>query len=94
MSGVAKGVGKVFTTVGKAVFGDSKKASAATKATTATGGAAATTAEASQPAARVAAPEERFLALRRRRGSRTLLSQERLNAESGLGGETTTLGGM
>jgi hypothetical protein len=82
MSGVAKGVGKVFTTVGKAVFGDSKKA------------AAATTAEASQPAARVAAPEERFLALRRRRGSRTLLSQERLNAESGLGGETTTLGGM
>lgn len=31
--------------------------------------------------------------LRRRRGTRSLLSDERINAESGLGGDQTTLGG-
>jgi len=50
-----------------------------------------------QPAAmdaRVATPEERRTALRRRRGARALLSEERVDAESGLGGMNTTLGGM
>ena len=46
-----------------------------------------------KPAARMASPEERALALRRRRGSRSLLSEERMNAESGLGGDQTMLGG-
>lgn len=51
-------------------------------------------AEAPQPAARAATAEERAIALRRRRGTRALLSQERIDAEMGLGGDQTTLGGM
>lgn len=51
-------------------------------------------AEAPQPAARVASEGEKAMALRRRRGTRALLSQERLDAEAALGGEQTTLGSM
>ena len=47
-----------------------------------------------QPKARVASEEEKSKALRRRRGTRSLLSQERIDAEAGLGGEKTTLGSM
>lgn len=78
MSGVAKQVGKIFSS------GDTKQAMA-TESKRQT--------EAATPA-RMASPEERALALRRRRGSRSLLSEERMNAESGLGGDQTTLGGM
>lgn len=49
--------------------------------------------EAQTPKPREATPEERVVALRRRRGSRALLSQERMDAEAGLAGEQTTLGG-
>lgn len=42
--------------------------------------------------ARMATPEEKALALRRRRGGRALLSQERMESEAGLGGDQTTLG--
>lgn len=48
------------------------------------------------PAASIASgatPEQAVTALRRRRGSRTLLSQERMDAELGLGGGASTLGG-
>lgn len=51
-------------------------------------------AEAPQPAGRVASEGEKAMALRRRRGTRALLSQERLDAEAALGGEKTTLGSM
>lgn len=50
--------------------------------------------EAQTPKPRETTAEERAIALRRRRGTRSLLSQERVNAESGLGGEMTTLGGQ
>lgn len=46
------------------------------------------------PKPRAATADEAVNALRRRRGSRTLLSQERMDAEAGLAGEQTTLGGM
>lgn len=46
------------------------------------------------PKPRAATADEAVNALRRRRGSRTLLSQERMDAEAGLGGDQTTLGGM
>jgi len=49
--------------------------------------------EAQTPKPREATAEERTIALRRRRGSRALLSQERMDAEAGLSGEQTTLGG-
>lgn len=78
MSGVAKQVGKIFSS------GETRKAMA-TESQRQT--------EAATPA-RITTPEERALALRRRRGSRSLLSEERMNAESGLGGDQTTLGGM
>lgn len=83
MSGVARQVGKIFKS------DDTKQAMAAESQRQAQAAAAA-------PAtpARVTTPEERALALRRRRGSRALLSEERMNAESGLGGDQTTLGGM
>jgi hypothetical protein len=42
---------------------------------------------------RSASEAEKSIALRRRRGTRSLLSQERLDAEAGLGGQQTTLGG-
>lgn len=83
MSGVAKQVKKIFSS------GDTKQAMAAESQRQAQ---VATAAPAGP--ARVATTEERTLALRRRRGSRTLLSEERMNAESGLGGDQTTLGGM
>ena len=50
--------------------------------------------EAQTPKPREATAEERTIALRRRRGSRALLSQERMDAEAGLLGNQTTLGGM
>jgi hypothetical protein len=46
------------------------------------------------PKPRAATADEAVMALRRRRGSRTLLSQERMDAEAGLAGEQNTLGGM
>jgi hypothetical protein len=49
--------------------------------------------EAQRPKPREATAEERTIALRRRRGSRALLSQERMDAEAGLAGDQTTLGG-
>lgn len=49
---------------------------------------------AEKPVVRTTTPEERALAMRRRRGARSLLSEERMNAEAGLGGDQTTLGGM
>lgn len=79
MSGVVRSVGK------KLFGGDAPAQQAPQKSA---GG------EAPRPAARVSTPEERAIALRRRRGSRALLSEERVNAESGLGGEMTTLGGQ
>lgn len=90
MSGVVKGAQKVVKNV---LF--PKKSAPAAAAPAATSTAAATGGAA--PAAerpRVAMPEEIVTKLRRRRGSRTLLSQERMDAESGLAGEQTTLGGM
>lgn len=78
MSGAVKQVKKIFSS------GETKQA-IATESQRQT--------EAAAPA-RMASPEERALALRRRRGSRSLLSEERMNAESGLGGDQTTLGGM
>jgi hypothetical protein len=78
MSGVARQVGKIFKS------DDTKQAMAAESQRQT---------EAAKPQARVASPEERSLALRRRRGSRALLSEERMNAESGLSGEQTMLGG-
>jgi hypothetical protein len=92
MSGVAKGVGNVFVKAGQALSG--KKKAAPAEAPMSAQAAAPQPAGAQAAAARVAPPEERAIALRRRRGSRALLSQERVNAESGLGGEMTTLGGM
>jgi hypothetical protein len=89
MSAIAKGVGNVFVKAGQAISGKTRQAVPA--GTTAT---ASAKAEAPQPAARMASPEEKVLALRRRRGSRALLSQERVDAEAGLGGQQTTLGGM
>ena len=91
MSGVAKGVGNIFVKAGQALSG---KARQAVPAAAAAGTTASAKAEAPQPAARMASPEEKVLALRRRRGSRALLSQERVDAEAGLGGQQTTLGGM
>ena len=88
MSGVAKGIGSVFVRAGQALSGKERRAS--TPAASAQG-------EAPQPAARAASAEEKSLALRRRRGTRSLLSQERLDAESAvasLAGQKTTLGGM
>lgn len=86
MSGAVKSVSK------KLFGGGETKQAFATEAAKQEAAAAAT--EAAKPAARAATPEERAVALRRRRGSRALLSQERVNAESGLGGDMTTLGGM
>lgn len=86
MSGVAKQVGKIFKS------SDTKQAMAAESQRQAQAAAAAPTTPAGP--ARTATPEERVLALRRRRGTRSLLSEERMNAESGLGGDQTTLGGM
>jgi hypothetical protein len=85
MSGVAKGIGNVFVRAGQALSGKERRP---------TGQAPSSMGEPVGPAARIASPEEKVLALRRRRGSRALLSQERVDAEAGLGGETTTLGGM
>jgi hypothetical protein len=84
MSGVVKKVGSVFVGVGKGLRGE--KLSTFVRETSAD--------TPPQPAGRVASPEEKVLALRRRRGSRALLSQERVDAEAGLGGQQTTLGGM
>lgn len=50
--------------------------------------------KAATPKPRAATADEAVMALRRRRGSRTLLSQERMDAEAGLAGEQNTLGGM
>lgn len=80
MSGAVKSVKKLFGS------DDTKQAFAAESSRQAS--------EAPQPAARSASAEEKALALRRRRGSRSLLSQERIDAEAGLGGDQTTLGGM
>lgn len=80
MSGVARQVGKIFKS------DDTKQAMAAESQRQTAAAPAAPT--------RMTTPEERALALRRRRGSRALLSEERMNAESGLGGDQTTLGGM
>jgi hypothetical protein len=77
MSGAVRQVKKLFSS-------DETKQAIATKSQRQT--------EADAPA-RMASPEERALALRRRRGSRSLLSEERMNAESGLGGDQTMLGG-
>ena len=82
MSGAVKSVGK---SIGKLFGGGETKQAFAAEA--------ARQAEADRPAARVATQEERTLALRRRRGSRALLSQERIDAEAGLAGDQTTLGG-
>jgi hypothetical protein len=95
MSGVVKGVGNVFVKAGQALSGKKKAAPAeAPMSAQAAAPQPAGAQAAGSAAARVAPPEERAIALRRRRGSRALLSQERVNAESGLGGEMTTLGGM
>lgn len=86
MSGAVKQVKKIFSS------GETKQAMAAESQRQAEASAAAPATPAGP--ARMASPEERALALRRRRGSRSLLSEERMNAESGLGGDQTTLGGM
>lgn len=83
MSGVVKQVGKLV-----GIGGSSTQTSSNTSSNT------TATSAVEKPVARMATPEERALALRRRRGSRSLLSEERMNAESGLGGDQTTLGGM
>lgn len=80
MSGIVRGGQQVLR---EAFFG--KKAAPATPA-------AVNEPQAQKP--RTATPDETSTALRRRRGSRTLLSQERMDAEAGLAGEQTTLGGM
>jgi len=82
MSGAVKQVGKLF----------GGKSSAAPAAPQAAAPQAAAPASASEKP-RVASPEERAIALRRRRGTRSLLSAERIEAEAGLGGQQTTLGG-
>jgi hypothetical protein len=84
MSGVAKQVNKLFS-------GRETKQAFATEA--AKQEAATSQAAAASQNARAATPEERAVALRRRRGSRALLSQERMDAEAGLSGEQTILGG-
>lgn len=78
MSGAVKSIGKKLFGGGDAAPAPQPTQSAA---------------EAPRPAARVATPEERAVALRRRRGARALLSEERMDAEAGLAGEQTTLGG-
>lgn len=85
MSGVAKQVGKIFKS------DDTKQAMAAESQRQAQAAAAAP-ATPTGPA-RMTTPEERAIALRRRRGTRALLSEERMEAEAGLGGQQTTLGG-
>jgi len=82
MSGAVK-------SIGKKLFGgdDTRQAFAAEESRQ------QAAAEAPQPAARSASEGEKAMALRRRRGTRSLLSQERIDAESGLGGDQTTLGG-
>jgi hypothetical protein len=85
MSGVARQVGKLFGS------GETKQAFATEAARQE---AATSQAAAASQNARTATPEERAVALRRRRGSRALLSQERMDAEAGLSGDQTTLGGM
>lgn len=85
MSGVAKQVGKIFKS------SDTKQAMAAESQRQAQAAAAAPATPAAP--ARMASPEERAIALRRRRGTRALLSEERMEAEAGLGGQQTTLGG-
>lgn len=82
MSGVARQVGKIFKS------DDTKQAMAAESQRQAQAAAATPSAP-----ARMASPEERAIALRRRRGTRALLSEERMEAEAGLGGQQTTLGG-
>lgn len=77
MSGAVKSIGK------KLFGGGSSSAPAQAQAQ-------APREEAVKP--RTASSEERALALRRRRGGRALLSQERMDAEAGLGGDQTTLG--
>jgi hypothetical protein len=79
MSGVARQVGKIFKSddTRQAMAAESQRQAAATPAAP----------------ARMASPEERAIALRRRRGTRALLSEERMEAEAGLGGQQTTLGG-
>lgn len=88
MSGVAKQVGKIFKS------SDTKQAMAAESQRQAQAAAAAPATPATPTGpARMASPEERAIALRRRRGTRALLSEERMEAEAGLGGQQTTLGG-
>ncbi len=90
MSSIAKGVGNVFVKAGQAISGKARQAVPAGTTATASAGTP-------QPAARAASAEEKGLALRRRRGTRSLLSQERIDAEaasSALAGQQTTLGGM
>jgi pyruvate/2-oxoglutarate dehydrogenase complex dihydrolipoamide acyltransferase (E2) component len=92
MSGAVKSVGR---SIGKLFGGGETKQAFATEAAkqeAATAQASAAQAMAAQTA-RVATPEERAVALRRRRGARALLSQERMDAEAGLAGDQTTLGG-
>lgn len=67
-------------------------ATEAAKQEAATAQAAAAQTAAAQNA-RASTPEERAVALRRRRGTRALLSQERIDAEAGLSGGQTMLGG-
>jgi hypothetical protein len=88
MSGAVRQVKKIFG------GGETKQAFAteAAKQEAATAQAAAAQTAAAQNA-RVATPEERAIALRRRRGTRALLSQERMDAEAGLAGDQTMLGG-
>lgn len=78
MSGAVRQVKKIFG------GGETKQAFAAE---------ATKQAEAAKPPARMASQEERAIALRRRRGTRALLSQERMDAEAGLAGDQTMLGG-
>jgi len=88
MSSIAKGVGSIFVRAGQALSGKERRP---------TGQAPSSMGEPVGPAARIASPEEKNLALRRRRGTRSLLSQERIDAEaasSTLAGQQTTLGGM
>lgn len=78
MSGAVRQVKKIFG-------GEDTKQAFAAEATK--------QAEAAKPPARMASQEERAIALRRRRGTRALLSQERMDAEAGLAGDQTMLGG-
>lgn len=89
MSGIVRGVKNLLR------GGSSSKPAA--KATTTATKTATAGAEGGAEKPRVAMQEEIENKLRRRRGSRTLLSQERIDAETGLtslAGEQTTLGGM